>query len=699
MSLTHLTLHRVDSLLRFLPCDTGTVDLFPRRLASVLKTGLAVMQGVSASAADRRLQVEYDVRVQQKAVEQLYERHAKVALLLARWNSRVDRAMEQRNADLVIEYNMGAARSAVELDLLANVLQRSEALLSSPRQQLHSLVVTAAGPAQGGGPAAPALAPVAAVAAAEPAQGVGPAAPALAPAVAFAAAEAAQGGGPAAPALAPVAAVAAAEPAQGGGPAAPALALAVAHAGAASRGRELSAILLDAQQIRTNSPTSSKQTMLRYPLAALCLEPPLTIPTSLPDSWYAAKLRDGLVDKTSFEEEAAHYTKATAHLPVWVNRVPGATSGGRRMARQLYGPSDNTFNDCYFVALPWACLPELLIKSERACPRFNGELKSLPAVVWDEIVSYVCLSTVNSMFPPSPNHLRFHYNPPYGYGVIEVAESCFLVAVEWVGRLFVSPISKYFQLDGPEHKKEVEALKGDPVPQCVEFSILQPGVKWDEFPTDRSTKDVIWTCTPAELRIVSLLDDNAEPTIVRNQFIKVLTCSARGCRDEALSNQRWRDLHKVYKMYEAVCAAAPAEGPGCMPRALLRAHLLYGLFAVMVYMPFQSGKEVLHADLCGGPLLQQLAEAIAWLAWRGLLYYDVRTPNVIVSGHGASASAVLVDYDDLVIVEPHSINTFDEYIEVLKSTMGRRGEVDVSSCLLAWPALCNLVGVELRKTH
>ena len=61
------------------------------------------MQGVSASAADRRLQVEYDVRVQQKSVEQLYERHAKVALLLARWNSRVDRAMEQRNADLVIE--------------------------------------------------------------------------------------------------------------------------------------------------------------------------------------------------------------------------------------------------------------------------------------------------------------------------------------------------------------------------------------------------------------------------------------------------------------------------------------------------------------------------------------------------------------------------------------------------------------------
>lgn len=172
-----------------------------------------------------------------------------------------------------------------------------------------------------------------------------------------------------------------------------------------------------------------------------------------------------------------------------------------------------------------------------------------------------------------------------------------------------------------------------------------------------------------------------------------------GCRDEALSNQRWRDLHKVYMMYEAVCAAAPAEGPGCIPRALLRAHLFFGLSAVMVYMPFQSGKEVLYADLCGGPLLQQLAEAIAWLAWRSILYYGVRTPNVIVSGHGASALAVFVDYDDLVIVEPHSINTFDEYIEVLKSTMGRRGEVDVSSCLLAWPALCNLVDVELRKTH
>lgn len=676
------------------------------------------MQGFQASSvvdepADLRRKTEVDVQALRLAVDLLKAKQAGEAQTRTRWQDRLNRAEDSAAADSLVECTVELSRSSVKLSAFTNALQRCEALLSTAQQRLQTLV--AAAPAQAGGPAATASPPSAALAAAAPPPAGGPFASASPPAGALAAVPPPQAGGPVATASPPAGALAAASPPQAGGgavassspaaalaasalpqaagPAAVAPAPVAAHAAPFSSGRELGAILRDLQKVKMASPTSREETILRYPLAAMSMEAPLTVPSRLPAEWYADKTNGGLTDKKSFGEEAAYYTKATAFLPSWVQLV----KGGSRTARQLYGSSDSKFYDCHFVAMPWRCEPELLTRSTRGCPGFNGELKSLPEVAWDEVVTYVCCSMVHSMFPPSPNRLRFHFDPPYGYGLMGVTDSCFMVAVEWVGRLFVTPISEHFLLGGPEHKQVVGWLKGDPVQQCVEVSISQPGVLWDEFPASKTFTDVIWTRSPAELRIVSMADERAEPTIVRDQFIKVVTCSAFPCNDESVSNRRWRELHRVYKQYATVCAAAPETGPGCLPRALSRARLLYGYFSVMVHMPFQRGRHAVVEELCSGPVLQQLAEAIAWLAWRGLLYYDVRTPNIIVRSDGASATAALVDYDDMVIVEPHTIKTFDDYIAALARVMKDRGEQDVTECLLTWEALCDLINVELAN--
>lgn len=676
------------------------------------------MQGMPATAAGRkpveRAKAETDVRVLHASVDDLAAEHAKEAESYKRWQTRCTHA---ENADVLLEYTIHKSRSAVKLGDLADSLKRCNALLASAREELHKLDAIVPAPAGGlaaparapvaaddaaarapaGGPAAPAQPPVAAVCTAAPLQAGGPTTPAFASVPAVGANAPAPTSGPDDPARAPVAAVGATAPGSGGGPAVLLRAVGAAHADAASSGRELSAILKDVKKIPVSSPTSDQPTILRYPLAALSMRRPLTVPTSLPDEWYAAKVRGGCADKTSLGEEAACYTKATAFLPAWVERVAGATSGGSRTACQLYGISGESVNDCPFVKLPWACKPDLLMTSKRGWPGWDGEIKSCPAVTWDEIVLSVCCSMVNSMFPPSLHNLLFHFDPPYGYGVMGMADPCFIVALEWVGRLFVTPISIPFILESPEHKAQVDALKGDQVQHCVELSTVQPGVLWKEFPIVNSTRHVIWTCTPAELRIVPFSDEGKEPTIIRNRFIKVLTCTARGSSDAGLSNRRWRELHKVYKMYGSVLAAAPKQGPGCLPSALLPAELLYGYFSVMVHMPFQLGREAVDVELESGPIVQQLSEAIVWLAWRGLLYYDVRTPNVIVRCDGASTTAVLVDYDDLVIVEQHTVNTFDKYVAALASATQDLGEKDVTGGLLAVEGLCAHLDTELRK--
>ena len=115
-------------------------------------------------------------------------------------------------------------------------------------------------------------------------------------------------------------------------------------------------------------------------------------------------------------------------------------------------------------------------------------------------------------------------------------------------------------------------------------------------------------------------------------------------------------------MYTALAAAraagAGAGGSDPPPPALLPAELLYGAGEVCVLMPWARGREAREGDFQeGGCAVAPVALAMAWLARRGLLYIDVRPPNVLVEeeeegGEGAALRVHLVDYDDMLVVAP-----------------------------------------------
>ena len=75
----------------------------------------------------------------------------------------------------------------------------------------------------------------------------------------------------------------------------------------------------------------------------------------------------------------------------------------------------------------------------------------------------------------------------------------------------------------------------------------------------------------------------------------------------------------------------------------------YGAHEVLVDMAALDGardatdKEVTTA----GSLLDAAAAAVAWLAARGVLYVDLRGPNVVISG----SEVWLVDFDDCVALD------------------------------------------------
>ncbi len=114
-------------------------------------------------------------------------------------------------------------------------------------------------------------------------------------------------------------------------------------------------------------------------------------------------------------------------------------------------------------------------------------------------------------------------------------------------------------------------------------------------------------------------------------------------------------LRAVYAAY--VAARRDASDPP--PASLCEARLLYGAGHVCVDMPFVAGADAEAADLAaGGSAVAPVASAIAWLARHGLLYVDVRLPNVRVSRD--CRDVTLVDYDDLVVLT-ESITSFDDF--------------------------------------
>jgi hypothetical protein len=127
----------------------------------------------------------------------------------------------------------------------------------------------------------------------------------------------------------------------------------------------------------------------------------------------------------------------------------------------------------------------------------------------------------------------------------------------------------------------------------------------------------------------------------------------------------FRGLVAAYAAYAAALASEGARTGDAPPPALLPAELLFGAAEVCVRMAWAPGRDAAPTDLePGGAAVAPVAAALVWLARRGLLYVDLREPNVRVSGgeggtgggSGGSAGGgstgggvALVDYDEMVV--------------------------------------------------
>jgi len=118
-------------------------------------------------------------------------------------------------------------------------------------------------------------------------------------------------------------------------------------------------------------------------------------------------------------------------------------------------------------------------------------------------------------------------------------------------------------------------------------------------------------------------------------------------------------LRNVHDVYAALAGAL--VGVADRPAAIVDAELLFGAGELCVLMPWIGGRDAVHADLCeGGCAVEPIAQAIIWLARRGVLYIDLRPVKVRIveleaAGAGGSsemADVKLVDYDDCVVIAP-----------------------------------------------
>ena len=127
--------------------------------------------------------------------------------------------------------------------------------------------------------------------------------------------------------------------------------------------------------------------------------------------------------------------------------------------------------------------------------------------------------------------------------------------------------------------------------------------------------------------------------------------------DGARSGASFAAMHRAYAKLADVLGTAPAHLR--LPRY---ARMRYGAHEVLVEMPAIVGNEASNADILhAGPVLDTVAASIAWLAHNGLVYIDVRGPNVLLDGDG---HATLIDFDDCIAVD-EPVTTLAAYTGVL----------------------------------
>jgi hypothetical protein len=338
------------------------------------------------------------------------------------------------------------------------------------------------------------------------------------------------------------------------------------------------------------------------------------------------------LDPASLLHQRNVYPLMTSFLPTWVptqHRQTHASRGGVSAKSLFIG--EGTPPDLPHIVLPWHCKPEILTSADAFHPAFNAEAKFVTSAegaqtsrLYDQLVTYVTLGIVGSMFVAVPEGCRrFFTRPPVGYGLAAMAHVGYLVAVEWVGRLFVSVVSQPFFLGSPEHEAAIATLP--------------------DYDYEDSYQDIDF----ADIPVLTLFRDDGTPRVTwrsqgaeGDEFFKVIGWNSYDAR-------HFKHMLQVYTALSAAWDKCPSDA---VPPSLVRASMLFGAGQVCVKMPWVGGRNAEAADLdFGGCAVEPVARAIVWLAKQGLLYVDLRPPNVRVAAHDR---VFLVDYDDMALCKP-----------------------------------------------
>ena len=339
-------------------------------------------------------------------------------------------------------------------------------------------------------------------------------------------------------------------------------------------------------------------------------------------------------------EERQCYVHALAHLPAFAERVGAAE--GDISASTLFSVAALRTAAWSFAA---KCKPELHV---RACvggagepafrPAFNGELKTAgDGRALEQAAYYTAMDMVRVFFPATaaaePCARRFFARPPLGYALVGFPHVAYFIVLEWVGKLLVAPASAPFFLGSAAHAAAAAAL---PDVRYEDPSLLPGGLDW-LTPSDAAARERTSWCSAGGV------------------FRKIV-------RGDARSGAGFAAMHRAYARLAAVLPDAP---PGL--HLVNSVRLTYGAHEVLVEMPAVDGREAADAEVTsGGFVLDAVAASIVWLARKGVVYVDLRGPNVLLDADGR---AWLVDFDDCLDVG-RSCDTLRAYEDHLAASAG-----------------------------
>jgi len=375
--------------------------------------------------------------------------------------------------------------------------------------------------------------------------------------------------------------------------------------------------------------------IIERPIAATKLG--IVLPSNSVATSFRALLDDAAGDSRALAQEANFYVRATKHLPVFAETIGGAL--GNMDAGVLF--------TCHSLKTrAWSfsrrCLPELHVRakvtaSQAFRPAFNGEVKSVGSTWLEQAVYYTAMDMVRVFFPASedgaaPGPRRFFSRPPLGFALVTFPHVGYIVALEWIGVLFVSPVSAPFFVNSSEHAAAIRSL---------------PDVTYEDPKT--LDEQLVWH-TWSVARPGLLRPEAVSWAVSRGRFHKLVCADAR-------SPARFRELYDSYELLMGLKSDANIAPPALEPVAR-GIHLFFGAHEVLIEMDALDGarnatdNEVTTA----GVVLNKAAAAVAWLATRRLLYVDLRGPNVLISGD----KVWLVDYDDCCVLDApvHDIASF-----------------------------------------